>query len=174
MASGLPQAGPVSPEATSRHRYPFHPALVTVPIGSWTASFIFDIASHLVSKPAFLTSGSKWLIVIGIVGAAAASVVGFVDLASIPTGTTSYRVACFHMALSITVTCAYVVNIGWRLHAPGGGGPVARGVLELSGASIAALVLSGFLGGRLAHRYGVGVALQATQPGGYRMDRPHP
>jgi uncharacterized membrane protein len=146
--------------------------LVTVPIGSWTASLIFDIASHLVSKPAFLTQGSRWLIVIGIVGAAVASVVGSVDLASIPTGTTAFRVACFHMALSITVTCAYVVNIGWRILAPEQGGPVAQGALVLSGASVGALVLSAFLGGRLAYRYGVGVALQAAQPGGFRTDRP--
>jgi uncharacterized membrane protein len=60
---------------------------VTVPIGPWVASLIFDIASHLVSTPAFLTEGSTWLIAIGIAGAVAASVAGFVDFASIPAGT---------------------------------------------------------------------------------------
>src|SRR5947199_9290970 len=43
--------------------HPFHPILVTVPIGAWTASLVFDIASHVTTGPGFLAQGSLWLIV---------------------------------------------------------------------------------------------------------------
>jgi uncharacterized membrane protein len=32
--------------------HPIHPILVTVPIGAWTASLVFDIASHVTAGPA--------------------------------------------------------------------------------------------------------------------------
>ena len=52
--------------------HPFHPILVTVPIGAWMASLVFDIASHVTTGPGFLAQGSLWLIVIGLIGALAA------------------------------------------------------------------------------------------------------
>ena len=51
--------------------HPFHPILVTVPIGAWTASLVFDIASHVTTGHSFLAQGSLWLIVIGLIGALA-------------------------------------------------------------------------------------------------------
>ena len=48
--------------------HPVHPILVTVPIGAWTASLVFDIASHVTSDPAFLAQGSLWLIATGVIG----------------------------------------------------------------------------------------------------------
>ena len=53
--------------------HPFHPMLVTVPIGAWVASLVFDIGSRVVSKPGFLGQGSEWLIAIGVLGALAAA-----------------------------------------------------------------------------------------------------
>lgn len=32
--------------------HPIHPILVTVPIGAWVAALVFDIASHIVDRPA--------------------------------------------------------------------------------------------------------------------------
>lgn len=58
--------------------HPFHPILVTVPIGAWIASLVFDIASHVVDNPGFLTQASEWLIGIGIVGALVAAAFGLV------------------------------------------------------------------------------------------------
>jgi hypothetical protein len=50
--------------------HPFHPIMVTVPIGAWVASFVFDIGSRLVSgDAAALATGSRWLIAIGVLGA---------------------------------------------------------------------------------------------------------
>jgi hypothetical protein len=34
--------------------HPFHPILVTVPIGAWVSGLVFDIASHVIGDPNFL------------------------------------------------------------------------------------------------------------------------
>lgn len=49
MTDELHQARqPVSAALAGPYGHPFHPILVTVPIGAWVASLVFDIASHLV------------------------------------------------------------------------------------------------------------------------------
>jgi uncharacterized membrane protein len=147
--------------------HPFHPILVTVPIGAWTASLIFDIASRLVDQPGFLTQASEWLIGIGVLGALAAALFGFLDLLAIPSGTRAFRTGLIHMSLNLAVTVAYAANFAWRhgsythLH------QVAMGQLVLSVVSIAGLGVSGNLGGKLAYRYGVRVADEHTQAEGF-------
>jgi uncharacterized membrane protein len=142
--------------------------LVTVPIGAWVASLVFDVASHLVGTPGFLAQGSVWLIAIGVVGALAAAVAGFLDLFAIPTGTRAFRTGLVHMSLNLAVTAAYLVNFFWRLSSRGSPSSVTTGPLVLSVVSLAALGVSGYLGGKLAFRYGVRVAEETTQAEGFQ------
>ena len=174
----VPAKRPVSAALAGPYGHPFHPILVTVPIGAWVASLVFDVASHLVAQPAFLTEGSVWLIALGVVGAVAAAMIGFLDLLAIPTGTRAFRIALVHMALNLAVTVAYVGNFLWRRAVENQPGAVAVGPLALSVISLLALAAAGYLGGMLAFRYGVRVADEATQDEGYRSparrDRPPP
>src|SRR5215217_1900583 len=81
MSTQLEQAKqPISAALAGPYGHPFHPILVTVPIGAWVCSLVFDIASHVVASPGFLTQASEWLIAIGIIGAFAAATLGFLDL----------------------------------------------------------------------------------------------
>jgi uncharacterized membrane protein len=151
-----------------KYGHPLHPALVAVPIGAWIASFVFDVASHLVDQPGFLTQGSRWLIGIGVLGALAAATVGFLDLFAIPTGTRVFRIGLLHMSINLAVTVAYAVDFVIR-----GGpatGPVGWGPLVLSAVALAALGVSGYLGGELAYHYGVRVADETTQSHGYSQE----
>lgn len=145
--------------------HPLHPAMVAVPIGAWVASLVFDVGSHLAPDPGFLTPGSRWLIAIGILGALAAAVPGFLDLFGIPTGTLAFRTGLIHMSLNLAVTAVYAVGFLWRA---GDTGPVSAGQIALSAVSLAALGVSGYLGGMLAFRYGVRVANESTQLEGFR------
>lgn len=149
--------------------HPVHPILVTVPVGAWTASLVFDIASQAVSHPAFLAQGSMWLMGLGIAGALAAATAGFLDLFTIPIGTPAYRTAMLHMSLNLTVIFAYVTGFGWRFTSHRHGSPVPVGQLALSGASIAVLAFSAYLGGKLAYRYGIRVADERTQAEGFTL-----
>ena len=157
---------PVSAMLAGPYGHPFHPILVTVPIGAWAAALVFDIASHIVDNPALLAEGSLWLIGLGVLGALAAALVGFLDLFAIPPGTKAFRTGLVHMALNLGITVAYALNFVWR---SGGGrnGPVPAGQLALSSVAFATLGFSGYLGGMLAFRYGVRVVEETTQADGF-------
>ncbi|MEU8345441.1 Uncharacterized membrane protein [Actinomadura meyerae] len=155
---------PVSALAGS-YGHPLHPVLVTVPIGAWAGSLVFDAASHLTGDPDFLARGSLWLIGLGIAGALAAAATGFLDLLAVPPGTRAFRTALVHMSLNLAVTAAYAAGFGWRYGDVTGS--VAPGRIALSAVSLAVLAVSGFLGGRLAYRYGVRVADELTQSEGF-------
>lgn len=158
---------PVSAALAGPYGHPFHPILVTVPIGAWAGSLVFDVASRLVDDPDFLARGAMWLIALGVIGAVAAAMVGFLDLFAIPSGTRAFRVGLVHMALNLLVTAAYAGSFLWR-HAGGGpSGAVGAGQLALNAVTLAVLGVSGFLGGKLAYRYGVRVADEATQAEGF-------
>jgi uncharacterized membrane protein len=74
------------------------------------------------------------------------------------------------MTLNLTVTGAYVGNFFWRQSTYAEGHAVSGGPLGLAVVSLALLGLSGFLGGKLAYRYGVRVADEQTQAEGYETD----
>lgn len=158
---------PVSAALAGPYGHPYHPILVTVPIGAWVTSLVFDIGSHIVHDPEFLTRGATWLIAIGVLGALAAAMIGFLDLLAIPAGTAAYSTALAHMALMLAVTLAYAGNFWWRSAADTGAavgfGPLALGVI-----SLIVLTIAGALGGKLAYRYGVRVADETTQATGFR------
>jgi uncharacterized membrane protein len=158
---------PVSAMLAGPYGHPFHPILVTVPIGAWVASLVFDVASRFADDPGFLTQGSQWLIALGVVGAVAAASIGFLDLFVIPPRTPAYATALVHMSLNLGITAAYVVAFFWRHSSDGDGHRVAITQLVLSIICLGALAVSGALGGRLAYSFGVRVADESTQSEGF-------
>jgi len=159
-----PAKHPVSALLTGPYGHPFHPILVTIPIGAWVASFVFDLGSRA-ADAAYLVQASSWLIVIGVIGALAAASVGLLDFFAIPSGTPAFRTGLVHLVLNVAVTVAYVGNALWR-RGPDGD-QVAAGPIVLSAVSLAALMVSGYLGGKLAFRYGVRVAEEHDQAEGF-------
>lgn len=169
MSSRLEQAKqPVSAALAGPYGHPFHPILVTIPIGAWACSLVFDIASQFVKGPGFLNQASEWLIGIGVIGALVAATIGFLDLVAIPSGTSAFRTGLLHMSLNLAVTTAYIVNFVWRRGTYSDLAAVPMGPLVLSVISFAVLGVSGYLGGKLAYRYGVRVASEAKQAEGFQ------
>lgn len=144
--------------------HPAHPALVAVPIGAWIASLTFDVASRVVAEPEFLVEGSRWLIAIGVLGALAAAVPGFIDLLGIPGGSPALRTAVIHMALNLTATAGYTVGFFLRGSPEDPTGPVGIVPLVISIASLLVVGAGGFLGGELVFRHGVRVRSTPTSP----------
>jgi uncharacterized membrane protein len=158
---------PVSAVLAGPYAHPFHPILVTVPIGAWVASLVFDVASHLAGSEVALAVGARWLIAIGVLGAVAAAAVGFLDFIVIPAGTPAHRTGLLHMSLNLLVTVAFAGDFAWRLSL--GSGATPPGPLVLSLLCLAALAVSGSLGGKLAYRYGVRVAAEDVQAAGFTL-----
>lgn len=155
---------PVSALLTGPYGHPFHPVLVTIPIGAWVASFVFDLGSRAAPDASYLVRSSTWLIVIGIVGALAAAGVGLLDFFTLPAGTTVFRTGLVHLTLNVAITLAYAGNALWRR---GTEDQVALGPIVLSAVSLVALSISGYLGGKLAFRFGVRVAEEHDQAAGF-------
>jgi uncharacterized membrane protein len=148
--------------------HPFHPILVTVPIGAWVASLVFDVISRTGDDAAVFAKGAWWLIVIGIVGALAAAMFGFLDLFAIPTGTRAFKTALTHMTINLVVVSLFALGAVLRRGRFDDVGGTPVGLLALSAGALAALAVSGWLGGKLTYRYGVRVVDESTQADAYR------
>lgn len=146
--------------------HPFHPILVTIPIGTWIASLVFDVFGLSTADPSPFVLGAQVLIAIGIVGALLAAVFGFVDLSVIGRGTPAQRTALIHMSLNLAAVVLFAVN--WFIRATSDHDEVSIVGLLLTIVGLAAIAVSGWLGGKLAYRYGVRVAAEDTQAEGFR------
>jgi uncharacterized membrane protein len=147
--------------------HPFHPVMVTVPIGAWVASIVFDIIAFASSEDERVFSeGAYWLIGIGVVGALVAAVFGLMDLLIIPRGTPVFRTGLTHMAVNVTVVVLFVVDFAFRAGQGYEEASVVGFVISLI--ALGLLGFSGWLGGKLAYHYGVRVASEETQREGFR------
>jgi uncharacterized membrane protein len=147
--------------------HPFHPVLVTIPIGVWVASVVFDLIALANSeKEAVFAEGAYWLIGIGVIGAVLAALFGLMDLLTIPRGTKAFRTGLTHMALNLTVVVLFVIGFAVRAGQGYEESSVVGFILSLI--ALALLGLSGWLGGKLAYHYGVRVATEETQSEGFR------
>jgi uncharacterized membrane protein len=141
--------------------HPIHAALVTLPIGAWIASIIFDIIAFTTEDPSTYLIGAQWLIGIGIAGAIIAGIVGAVDLSTLAHRTRARTVALTHMALNLTVIALFLISLVIRLS--DGADDVNAVAVIISAVALVLLMASGWLGGELSYRYGVRVADEATQ-----------
>ncbi len=148
--------------------HPLHPMLVTIPIGLWVFSLVSDIA-YLSTGDMRWESTAYFTLGGGIVGALLAAVPGLLDYLGLHEPR-ERRVASIHLVLNLAIVVVQVVNFWLRAEgAPGGQNlPVLISVV-----AVAALVVSGWLGGQLVHVFGV------TQPhhgeqGALEHDRLHP
>lgn len=146
--------------------HPFHPILVSIPIGTWIASLVFDVIGLTQADPTPFPLGAQVLIAIGVIGALLAAVFGFLDFSVIAARTPAKRTAVIHMTLNLTITVLFAVN--YFVRAPSDHHEVSVIGLVLSLIGLAMLGVSGWLGGKLAYRYGVRVAEESTQAEGFR------
>jgi uncharacterized membrane protein len=151
--------------AAGPYGHPFHPILITIPIGAWIASLVFDVIALFVADPGPYVLGAQVLIVIGIIGALLAAVFGFIDFTGIAADTPAKRTALIHLSLNLAVVVLYLVN--YFVRAGAGHDAVSVVGLVLSIIALIMLSVSGYLGGKLAYTFGVRVAQEDTQVEGF-------
>ncbi|MEV4688712.1 DUF2231 domain-containing protein [Microbacterium sp. LWH3-1.2] len=169
MSANTPQQRAKRPRTALAGPYghPFHPILVTIPIGTWVASLVFDVIGLASDDPAPYIRGAWILIIIGLIGAVLAAIWGFLDYLQLGRSTMARRTATTHMALNLGVVVLFVINLLVRLSADDDD-EVSIWGLVLTIVGLAVLGVSGWLGGKLAYRYGVRVADERTQMEGFR------
>jgi uncharacterized membrane protein len=134
--------------------HPIHPMLVVFPLGLLIAAVVFDVVFFVTADPTFARV-AFWNIAFGIAGGLLAAVFGLWDFLAIPAGTRAKAIGLWHGAGNVVVVllfaASFVLRFGTPDHVPGGG----AFVLALAGLALGAV--SGWLGGELVDRLGVGV-----------------
>lgn len=157
-----PLAGP--------YGHPFHPIAVTIPIGAWAASLVFDLASLRSDEPRVFARGSAELVKTGLAGGAVAAFLGFLDYLKIPKKSPAGATATTHLALNVTTMALYLLNLAQRekrLNAEDTRDEaVSCNDIGLSLLALGLLGASGWLGGMLSYHFGVRVADERTQAEG--------
>jgi uncharacterized membrane protein len=130
--------------------------LVPFPLGLLATATIFDLL-YLFRGGAELVVFSYWAIAAGVVGGLLAAVFGFWDWRCIPGGTRAKAIGLWHGAGNVLVTGLFAA--AWLLRA-GARGPEYRpeGLpLALEVIAVVLALVTGWLGGELVERLGVGV-----------------
>ena len=130
--------------------HPIHPMLIPFPIVCFILTFVCDI--FYVRGDTSLAGASNWLLIIGLIMAALAAVAGLTDFLG------DKRIqgadAIKHMLANVTAVALELVNLVLRLKNPDA---IASPGIYLSGIVVLILVYSGWKGGDLVFKHGIGV-----------------
>lgn len=131
-----------------------HQILIVFPLGLLSTGVIFDIIG-------LVTHNEKWpaiafyMIAAGVVGGLVAAVFGFIDYLAIPDGTRAKSVGRLHGLGNLVVVVLFALS--WYLRLPDPAAPQTL-ALVFSFAGFVLAGVTGWLGGELVTRLGVGVS----------------
>jgi uncharacterized membrane protein len=134
--------------------HPIHQQLVVFPLGLLATAVVFDVLRLITDNDGFATA-SYFMIAAGIVAGLLAALFGAIDYLAIPAGTRGRRVGALHGVGNVLVVVLFAVS--WLLR---NGEPqhLPSTVAFLVGVVAALLAtVTGWLGGELVDRLGVGV-----------------
>jgi uncharacterized membrane protein len=136
-----------------------HPMLIVFPLGLLSTAVIFDIVYMITGRVGFNVAAG-YAIVAGIIGGLAAAVFGLVDWLAIPERTRAKRVGALHGIGNVVVVVLFAAS--WLLRANAAQWHPNAAALVLSFAGVVVAGISGWLGGELVERLGVGIDDDAT------------
>lgn len=130
-----------------------HPMMIVFPLGLLAMAVVFDVitvATHIskFSEAAFFMIGA------GIATGLLAAVFGLIDWTAIPKGTRAKRVGLWHAIGNVVVLALFAGSFLLRWSSPSAP-PITAMMLSLAGVGIA--MITGWLGGELVERLGMGV-----------------
>lgn len=140
--------------------HPLHPALVHYPVACWTLAALADFAG-LAWHPDWLWPAAAGLAALGCAFGLLAAGAGLLELARLGNGHPATATALWHMLLALTTWCVFAGSLVARVR---GGALVPPGTLVfvLDAAGLAGVLATGWLGGTLVYRHGVGVGERAA------------
>lgn len=133
--------------------HPIHPMLIPFPLGLLATALVFDLI-HVIFDQDNLARAAYYMIAAGIISGLLAAVFGLIDWMAIPNGTRAKSVGIQHMGGNVVVLALF--GLAWLLRRDDPHNPGALPIiLEVAGGGLAAV--TGWLGGELVDRMGVGV-----------------
>jgi uncharacterized membrane protein len=134
--------------------HPIHQMLIAFPLGLLATALFFDLIALAMDRHSGLFAASFYMIAAGIIGGLLAAVFGFIDFLKIPAGTRAKRVGRLHGVGNVIVVVLFAASWWLRRDTPADP-PTLAIVLAAAGAGLA--TFTGWLGGELVDRLGVGV-----------------
>jgi uncharacterized membrane protein len=138
--------------------HPPHPALTHIPTSLWPAAFVFDLLSYSGIGGNTLVQLSFYSILVGLLSAAVAIPFGLADWWGIGKDKPAWKLGVFHMILNLLGASLWSFNLGLRIPDYLTSQASSLALLLISGAGVALLIVSGYLGGRMVFGYGTSVA----------------
>lgn len=140
--------------------HPIHPMLIPFPLALWVTSFLTDVLYLLFVRNGSLLLISKYMLAAGILGGLLAALPGIVDWLAIKDSEVK-KVADWHARLNVIALVIFAASFYLRTSYGRSwmGGSLTLPFL-LSFVGVILIGVSGWLGGDLAYKYGVGVKPQ--------------
>jgi uncharacterized membrane protein len=133
--------------------HPIHQMLIVFPLGTLAGSIIFDIA-YLASHKSHWADIAFWMIAVGVISGLVAAGFGLIDWLAIPRNTRAKKIGAIHGIGNVIVVGLFIVS--WLLRRPDPTAP-SMAAMVLSFVGVALACVTGWLGGELVDRLGVGV-----------------
>jgi uncharacterized membrane protein len=133
--------------------HPIHPILVAFPLGLFATGVVFDVI-YLATGNVMVEAVAYWMIVSGILGGLAAAPFGLIDWMAIPENTRAKSIGLMHGLGNGIVLLLFIGSWLLRRQAPESPGAWAH---LLSFAGVGLVFVTGWLGGELVDRLGVGI-----------------
>jgi uncharacterized membrane protein len=133
--------------------HPIHQMLIVFPLGLLATSLFFDLIA-LATDHVGLFQAAYYMIAAGVISGLIAAVFGLIDFLAIPSGTRAKRVGVMHGGGNVVVVVLFAAS--WLLRRDNPADPSTLAII-LSAAGAALGGVTGWLGGELVDRLGVGV-----------------
>lgn len=129
-------------------RFLFHPLVVHFPVALWSTSFLFDLL-YVRTKERFFATGSRYLVGLGLLGAAVSIAAGFADyipLVAEGVGQAFIDQHRIHSALAYVTTGLYaaIFVARWRWRTMPLAAYIGSAVI-----AVALITATGYLGGEI-------------------------
>src|SRR3954452_25561272 len=135
--------------------HPVHQMLIVFPLGLLATAVVFDILGLITDNTGFATAAA-YMSAAGVIGGLVAAVFGLMDWLAIPKGTRGHRVGMWHGGGNVVVTLLFALS--WLVRANADAWDPNALALVLSFVGFAIAGVTGWLGGELVDRLGVGVS----------------
>jgi uncharacterized membrane protein len=133
--------------------HPVHPMLIAFPLGLLATAVVFDVI-YLVTNVPVWTRVAFFMIGAGVLTGLVAAIPGAIDWYAIPRGTRAKRIGLYHGVGNVIVVALFALSWFMRRENPASP-PTEAVVAGLFGVALA--LVTGWLGGELVDRLGVGV-----------------
>lgn len=134
--------------------HPVHPMLIVFPLGLLATAVIFDIL-YLATDNRSLSTASYYMIGAGVLGGLLAAIFGFIDWLALPNGSRAKSIGLWHGLGNVIIAGLFAAS--WFLRSDNADFIPDTLALTLSFAGVALALITGWIGGELVYRLGVGV-----------------